>query len=245
MKKTGTMVFVAIVVIAAVGGYWYVTSDEAGNFWTEAWDTIGDFNLSGEWRITPYAITDSGERIFLKDGAESLWVMHDLIHVQSVEYVVEGQATRNIAPGVFTSVEVDSTELTMGMETWATFDIPGPHMHFTETGLGTTTLYFTGDDTTTPWTEIASYIVPTDIEDCELSVCGPWTSLTTMTDGWQSGLWNFKFYCDGQITFQGKNSETGDGDILNAALPGSVLTVVVIGQYTANIDWNTNVTYNP
>jgi len=59
------------------------------------------------------------------------------------------------------------------------------------------------------------------------------------------GLWSFEFYCDGQITFQGKNSDTGDGDILNAGNPGNVLTVVIIGQYTANIDWNTDVTYNP
>ena len=248
--KQKPIIIVAILVIAVVVGYFVLSSDAVGYF-TEDWGVTGENGLTGVWRITPYAITESGERILLKAESEGLWVKYPGAIVTDVEYVIEGQATRDIGIGTFTSVEVNAMGSNAILEVYKLGTMPSSlnSIFFTKDGFETVTMAFSGDETTTPWTEVISYTVPVDVEEytptplTSVPYTGPDT-LAGMTADWEVGSYNFDFRCTGTITIQGKNSDVGDGDVLSTSLPGDVHTIVMVGDYTVSINWDSAVTYS-
>lgn len=258
MKKK-YQITIAVVIVAILIGVYFVITTDAVDYFEDDWDTIGQYGLTGEWRVTPYAVTNDGEIIPLKTGPSGLWVKYQSSIVTKVMYKIEARASTNDQTGTFTSVLVDSTGLTMALASGfqGPVAIPPvePSARFIKTNFGTKTMNFVTTESGkkyTAWTVIATYTVPTDTTHWQLTDgVGGWKqlmsfsseNLATMTDGWTLGIWRFIYQCDGSITFQGKNSDEGDGDILTATLPLEVSHLVEVGEYTTTIEWKADVTY--
>lgn len=268
MINKKVVAIIAVGILLVIGIYFLLVP--SGTVGESPWGETGDYGLTGVWKVTPYAVTTDGERIPIVSPPAGFWVKVPetlpLLDrpVQYVEYEIQAQATRNVLPGCFDAVEIDVSALKMEL---SAFTIPSldedadpthyaGNGHFSKTGFGTTTLTFESGEETTAWTTVAAYTVPTDVQtvvyDSEVPInyievipssTGPWNNLNDMTLDWREQIWTFAYVPSGIVTFQGLNSEAGNGDILTPELPSGVTTYVIVGQYTADIDWNSQVTY--
>ena len=247
MKKTHTWAVVAVAAIVIIGGYFFITSDAGDTWWEQEWNP-SDAEIIGKWAIEPILVTTTGERVPLKSvDPQSLWVRQGGMLVSSVDYVLKASVDVGTLPGAYTSVELDMTNLKTKMRSYRISN-PTVWSEFSKTNWGMVNIPV-GYDGTSGWVTVATYTVPTDVFACvdwlgfPLPNCGPWEALAYMTEGWDQGDWQWVFGCDGSVTYQGLNSETGEGDVNSAAIPGDIPTAVFIGEYSVSMSWDPSVSY--
>ena len=248
MNTKGVIAIVAILVVAAVGGYWFLTSEAGG--WTAPWGATSQ-GVTGTWFVEPYITYADGSIEHLSVGSQALWMKHEGVQVTSITYELKAQATRDNNQGTFESVELDINNLKLNAKFTRDFGLQF-YANAWEDFSGIVTIPFSGS-TTTDKVTVASFTLPTTIDGSNTYANGintgpiptlPCTTMNEMTAQWQTGLYEMFYTAEGSVLFRGTSSDFGDSDWANAALPGSVLHFVDIGNYVVNMDWNSEISYS-
>lgn len=257
------IIMVSIVCVVLVGGYFLITMG-AGDF-TEDWGIKDEFSLQGEWRITPYAVLESGERVNMIEYNPPLrWVKHDGDYIFNVEYVLEAKATRDTTLGSFDSVKIDFSNTEFGMRRPSLSQHQIGNKSWFKTGWGTKTLTFPANSLDTGWHQVLTIGIPQDFDKSRFylpkatvpityeekiaSLTRP--DLPTLFANWEPDDYqegtpiNIQYYSAGIITVQGLNAATGDGKVVEVTRPGMVSTTFTLGEHTVQLDWRTSVTYS-
>lgn len=249
MMNKNSIVIIGAVVLVLIGVFFYFSSADAS--WTEDWLPDGQTNqgITGQWFIEPYLVLEDGTRTPLKESANALWMEGpDGYQVITVDYVLSAQATRDEHQGTFDSVEIDLSNFRLNTRYYP-IGLPTEWMDVWKDYSGTVILPFDGGSTQTAVTEVASFSIPVEITDSNgflglpLSTL-PCSTMNEMTADWETGAYSVEYSGEGTLQFRGKNANYGDGDWVNAALPGTVSHGVSIGGNEVSMDWTSDISYN-
>ena len=249
MNKNIAIVAV-ILVIAAIGGYFVITSEDSD--WTAPWVTTTQ-GLTGTWFVEPYLTYADGSTENINGGLQALWMKHDDIQVTTITYVLKAQATRDVNQGSFETCELDVDDLkinAMLSYDFGTFKSSDFWMDLS----GIVTLPFAAGSSTTDVVTVATYIIPVDIDGSSVTLgvtnmgpipTLPCSTMNQMTTGDVIGTHQLIYSVEGTSLFRGTSSDFGDSDWANAGVPASVMHFVEIGSYEVSMSWDKEIVYNP
>jgi len=247
-----SMIIGAVVLLVFVGGLFYIINAQGSEGWSEDWLSEGETNqgVTGKWFVDVYVVYTDGSRDSLNKQASSLWMENpDGYQVQTIDYVLKAQATRDEHIGTFGSVELDLSNFQMEVK-FVESSNPMSWIKYYKDTYDTATIDF-GDSETSDIEEIATFSIPLEISgklDSNGNDHWPLPSNTDtinkLTESWQLGNYQLKYQCGGSIQFRGKNADFGDGEWQEASLPETITHIVTIGGSSVDMDWDSEIIYN-
>ncbi len=229
MKIGIAAVIAAVLIIVAVGGYWYMTSEEADE-WTEPWSDTSVFD--GEWKTRVDVEFEDGtvESIENIQSQDSLTVYYNASPVKKFTWYLEALASTPAGHTAWDKCEIDIRDAgTLRLDTLVNGDPP-----------------YT-DDFFFPLYEDQNVKINIDTAPYYQTVCSRGINLDTATENMDSGIYQLMFSPAGTCYYRGISiyypdvDPDGHGDWVEISSPNGVAFTIDVRNTGVTVDFQSNV----